>query len=227
MHRRFKTAALVIAVLAALVPQAAMAQEDPYPGPTDPGPSQPSRDVEQYGPYGPGDSFTVESCGFGNGSVATKTFNDEASGQTTSDGAGCVRTRVQLVERSAEVAAKAAGGPCDVDALVDDARHRAKLGRNELLVLGTGTNGAGREVSNDIVVQCDPPHSGANAAGGSGGVAGQTALGSVAGGEAASSSLPRTGVAIARWAAVGFLLLAFGMLAMAYERRHLARRVAD
>jgi hypothetical protein len=233
---------LLVALVAVLLFAApAFAQADPYPGNSGPKDPQPTHETNSQGPYGPRSSLFVESCGFKPGTSLTKSWNDEAAGSGAADPNGCIEVRVQFVEpaaggqafgsgmvaaaspgRALAAAAMQLAASCRADALVDGQRHAAKQGRNTLSVLGTGSNEAPREVTTNVTMQC----SGDSTATASGTEQGRS-LARVDDGGLLGPAFARTGGMIARWTAVGMLLIALGFGLVVFERRRLARRIAD
>lgn len=219
--RHMRRVVQLVFVIAVVVAPIGPASGQPgYPGDNEPPAPRPTRAVQQYGPYVAGDSFVVESCGFAAPSTVSKTFSGESSGTSTVGADGCSTSQVEIVAGSESGSAVGAlviatvGVPaqltqqsCGSTVRIDGLEHDARSGRNDLVVVGDGSNGAGREVVNRIVLRCD-----------------QETARSVDG---ASGLLARTGGGIVGWVILAALLLTVGAIVVAFERRRLVRRAYD
>jgi hypothetical protein len=92
-----------------------------------------------------GESATIESCGFDLASSATIAWENQAAGAAGAGDSGCVEVDVLISAANCPAAA------------VNDHSVDGRRGRNDLVVAGTGSNGAARTVTTQVVVACSGP----------------------------------------------------------------------
>jgi hypothetical protein len=196
--RKFLLLAATAALALGLGPSVAGAQTcspgDPsYPGCL----NQTDTSTQSYGTKGPGDTFTVTSCGFSDG-VSLQLNGNGAGSDTLSN--GCASETVTIVSGgSALGTARFAAAGLQLAATapqvsIDGRTYTARAGSNTLAVFGIATDGRDKVVNNTFVIV------GSTSSGGNG-------------------ALPRTGAMILRWSLAALALMAVGTLLVLADRR--------
>jgi hypothetical protein len=130
------------ALLLLLAP--ARAQTAGYPGTTSAPSVANTEETRREGPLGPGDSVTLEDCGFQPGSTVQVSFNGAPAGTATADANGCAHGPVKVLGSVQDC------GPIEVN----NVAFRANRGENRVVLVGTGSNGQARTFTNVLTVTC-------------------------------------------------------------------------
>jgi hypothetical protein len=172
-----------------------------YPGNATTTSATPTTTVQSTGTLAPGQSKTVEACGFQGNSNVTETLDGNSAGTDSAASNSCATITLTVVSGATALGSSQMLGAIGLADLVAQKAptvsvngrgpFAAVVGQNTLVTSGTGANGGPFSVTTVFAVAGSTP----------------------------SGGLPRTGAMILRWTSVALALIAIGGILFVADRR--------